>query len=351
MQKEMQGKVAKHLLHAVSALNAKEESPLFGEEGTTINEIEISLQLNEYGSDVRKKIQQTLTKKRASNIENRFKSFIRSKGAVHFSKEFTIVTHWPTKYNSYQLSIPSIVGINVDLESGMPNKEIASSIHAFFTHELADMLYMLGHIVCLTCNGVRYIPEYHIFENETFPPYVRDGRGYKRLLVYVIRRIDVGLRPGTLVESQGNFLKVKNTRSNIVNRGLQYIQKYFNPGIQFHWDLKIETARLHAEEHNLVEIDITILPVLKYRGELEHEILKRLAFDMQAIVKANLTAEIQNDDLEFIVRFNGKKFVITDGSDRRKNHLRMAQQWPNNTAPVFRSDAFRDNPSILRERE
>ena len=56
MQKEMQGKAARHLSHAISELNAKEESLSFGENGIRINEVEIHLQYNESDADFRNKI-------------------------------------------------------------------------------------------------------------------------------------------------------------------------------------------------------------------------------------------------------------------------------------------------------
>ena len=146
MQKEMQGKAARHLSHAISELNAKEENRSFGANGIRINEVEIQLQYNESDADFRNKFV-ALMNKQALHIDNEFKSFIASKGFKFSTKKRAIVIVRPTKFEDYQLNMNSIVNINVDFnllltKSNRPNEEMLSSIHTFFNNKLAGMFYM-----------------------------------------------------------------------------------------------------------------------------------------------------------------------------------------------------------------
>lgn len=72
-----------------------------------------------------------------------------------------------------------------------------------------------------------------------------------------------------------------------------------------------------------------------------------IASDITKIVNGILSTEIQNDGLDFIIRFNGRKFAIS--SERRIAALKQAIDWKRPGVPLFLDDAFDNMPHNLRE--
>ena len=342
----MQGKAKKHLLRAISALN-KRPGLSFG--NGQIYKIKISLQYNECNVDLMNKFLGLIQKKALISMEQRFKSFIGSK-MQFLSEEVTFAVHQPTKFEDYQLQQESLLNIDFTASS-VPTAAIASSIYDFFDANFNFFLLEHYHyIICIRFNGLRYLPSYEIFENEMFPQYIDsfDKNNQRSLSMYIIQGINVSLRPGPSVADVGEFLNIDNLKSHIKLRAVHYdTLGYYNPGLHIHRDLTIEVSRLHVEQHSIVEIDIKILPKLKYRGE--YLMLKSIASDMTNIVNGILSTEIQNDGLDVIIRFNSRKFAISDGSERRTKALKQTIDWERQGVPLFLDDAFDNMPHNLRE--